>query len=420
MAQTQPAANAQIPTTTRSTREEATIINIPLEERQPQPTSQPPAPQPHSELLHQNSTVKLKRLPTSLTIDTKLPPDSIDTTDPLHGDEPIILTEIPPKRRRRFQSLQRRVIIKPAKRTFKFAGNVVTDFKDFINRGNVVDLAVGIVMGSAFTSIVDSLVKDIIGPVIGLAAGRQLTNQFVLMRGADPEICAENATLCPAAGFKTPAQAQTAGAVTWNYGNFIQYSTTFNKAVTLQLPIKPGAAGVAAAFSKVTAATRLANRSPKKDKLASTPDDGQKPSPTSKDEKGKLKEKASKSGSSSKSKTKDALNRVKDGEKGSPPSKSSPTSASIDSPVSPSGTLSNLALERDAYIWGEGEELKECEWCCRRVAKRARKCCFCGSEVGLAEYGVGTVEVLGDGGRRGGDGAGSLEEGIRRRKSLAG
>ena len=83
----------------------------------------------------------------------------------------------------------------------------LTEFQSFIMRGNVVDLAVGIIIGAAFTGIVQSLVKDILTPVIGLLVGGiDFTNLFITLRG-------------PVA--HTLADAQKAGAVTINYGVFL-------------------------------------------------------------------------------------------------------------------------------------------------------------------------------------------------------
>ena len=60
----------------------------------------------------------------------------------------------------------------------------VDDFKAFIMRGNVVDLAVGMVIGVAFTGIVNSLVKDIITPIIGLITGGvDFSNHFITLKG---------------------------------------------------------------------------------------------------------------------------------------------------------------------------------------------------------------------------------------------
>ncbi len=83
----------------------------------------------------------------------------------------------------------------------------VDEFRAFIMRGNVVDLAVGIIIGVAFTGVVNSLVKDIFTPIIGLLVGGiDFTNIFVTLKGQSA------ATL---------ADAQKAGAVTLNIGIFI-------------------------------------------------------------------------------------------------------------------------------------------------------------------------------------------------------
>ena len=83
----------------------------------------------------------------------------------------------------------------------------IGDFQAFIMRGNVVDLAVGIIIGAAFTGIVQSLVKDIFNPLIGLATGGvDFSDRFVTIKG-------------PTAA--TIAAAKAAGAVTLNYGLFI-------------------------------------------------------------------------------------------------------------------------------------------------------------------------------------------------------
>jgi large conductance mechanosensitive channel len=80
-------------------------------------------------------------------------------------------------------------------------------FRAFVMRGNVVDLAVGIIIGAAFTGVVNSLVKDILTPVLGLLlGGLDFANIFVTLKGhTEP----------------TLAAAQKAGAVTWNIGLFL-------------------------------------------------------------------------------------------------------------------------------------------------------------------------------------------------------
>ena len=83
----------------------------------------------------------------------------------------------------------------------------VADFKALIMRGNVVDLAVGVIIGAAFTGVVGSLVKDVINPVIGLfTGGLDFANVFIALNGKH---------------FDTLAEAQKAGAATVNVGLFL-------------------------------------------------------------------------------------------------------------------------------------------------------------------------------------------------------
>jgi large conductance mechanosensitive channel len=94
---------------------------------------------------------------------------------------------------------------------------MLKEFKEFIMRGNVMDMAVGIIIGAAFSAIVNSFVKDIIMPPIGLIFKKDFANLFVVLK--------EGAEI--AEPYETLADAQAAGAVTLNYGNFINYVITF-------------------------------------------------------------------------------------------------------------------------------------------------------------------------------------------------
>ncbi|KAJ3054187.1 hypothetical protein HK097_002455 [Rhizophlyctis rosea] len=109
----------------------------------------------------------------------------------------------------------------------KAIGGVLNDFKAFLNKGNVVDLAVGIVMGAAFTSIVTSLVSDIITPVIGLAIQANLANKFVIMRCPFVNGTTTQSDCWNTHNWNTTVDAQKAGAVTWNWGNFLQTLINF-------------------------------------------------------------------------------------------------------------------------------------------------------------------------------------------------
>jgi large conductance mechanosensitive channel len=97
-------------------------------------------------------------------------------------------------------------------------GHVWKEFKEFAIRGNAVDLAVGVIIGAAFGSIVTSLVKDIIMPPIGvLTGGLDFSNKFIVLKAG-----ANGAT-----SFATPSEALAAKAITWNYGNFITLAINF-------------------------------------------------------------------------------------------------------------------------------------------------------------------------------------------------
>jgi large conductance mechanosensitive channel len=84
---------------------------------------------------------------------------------------------------------------------------MLTEFKTFIIRGNMIDLAVGIVIGAAFTTVVNSFVTDLLMPPIGLLLGRvDFNNLFVTLGGGS---------------YPTIAAAKAAGVPTFNYGVFI-------------------------------------------------------------------------------------------------------------------------------------------------------------------------------------------------------
>lgn len=90
---------------------------------------------------------------------------------------------------------------------------MIKEFREFIARGSVLDLAVGIIIGAAFTAIVKSLVDDILMPPIGLATGGvDFSNLFVALNGQD---------------YASLAAAKTAGAPTLNYGVFINNVISF-------------------------------------------------------------------------------------------------------------------------------------------------------------------------------------------------
>jgi large conductance mechanosensitive channel len=92
-------------------------------------------------------------------------------------------------------------------------GPVLKEFREFVTRGNVLDLAVGVMIGAAFNKIVDSLVKDIIMPPIGvILGGIDFSNFFLNLSGTS---------------YNSLADAQQAGAATVNYGLFINNVISF-------------------------------------------------------------------------------------------------------------------------------------------------------------------------------------------------
>lgn len=94
---------------------------------------------------------------------------------------------------------------------------IINEFKEFAVRGNAVDMGVGIIIGAAFTSIVNSLVKDIMTPLLGVfTGGIDFSDWFLTLRagaGGGP--------------YNTLAAAKADGALTLNFGNFINATITF-------------------------------------------------------------------------------------------------------------------------------------------------------------------------------------------------
>lgn len=89
----------------------------------------------------------------------------------------------------------------------------ISEFKEFIMRGNVLDLAVAVIIGGAFQKIINSMVNDIIMPVVTLLTGGiNFTDWFISLNGVD---------------YATLQEAQAAGAASINYGTFITEVITF-------------------------------------------------------------------------------------------------------------------------------------------------------------------------------------------------
>jgi len=94
---------------------------------------------------------------------------------------------------------------------------MIAEFRKFIMRGNVIDLAVAVVIGAAFTAVINSVVADIINPLIGLLlGGTDLSNIFIVLRDG-----------VPPGPYQTLADAMAAGAGTINVGNLLNALINF-------------------------------------------------------------------------------------------------------------------------------------------------------------------------------------------------
>ena len=94
--------------------------------------------------------------------------------------------------------------------------SILSEFKEFAVKGNVIDLAVGVIIGAAFGKIVDSLVSDIIMPIAGLVFGKlDFSNLFVVLGTAPPGVA------------HTLADLKKAGVPVLAYGNFITIAVNF-------------------------------------------------------------------------------------------------------------------------------------------------------------------------------------------------
>ena len=95
---------------------------------------------------------------------------------------------------------------------------IVSEFKKFALRGNMIDLAVGFTVGAAFTTVARSLVDDIIMPPLGLVVGTKNFSSYFLVLKQGREALPEGATI---------EAARELGAVTWNYGQFLNSIIAF-------------------------------------------------------------------------------------------------------------------------------------------------------------------------------------------------
>lgn len=94
---------------------------------------------------------------------------------------------------------------------------MIKEFKEFAVKGNMLDMAVGIILGASFSGVVNSVVNDLLMPPVGLLlGGADFSDLFVLLKAGDP-----------VGPYSTLALAQEAGAVTLNYGMFVNTVINF-------------------------------------------------------------------------------------------------------------------------------------------------------------------------------------------------
>ncbi len=126
-----------------------------------------------------------------------------------------------------------------------------SEFKEFAMKGNVVDLAVGVIIGAAFAKIVDSIVKDLIMPIVGkIFGGLDFTNYFIMLSA-------------PPAGYNGPMTYEAlskAGVPLFAYGNFITVAINF---ILLAFII----------FLMIKQINRLKRRTPEPVVVVATPED---------------------------------------------------------------------------------------------------------------------------------------------------
>lgn len=94
--------------------------------------------------------------------------------------------------------------------------SVVQEFKEFAIKGNVVDLAVGVIVGAAFGKIVDSMVSDLVMPIVGrIIGGLDFSNYFIALKDVPPGVA------------MTLAEVKKAGIPVFAYGNFLTIAINF-------------------------------------------------------------------------------------------------------------------------------------------------------------------------------------------------
>ena len=114
-----------------------------------------------------------------------------------------------------------------------------SEFKDFLFKGSIVEVAVGMIIAAAFGAVVNSFIDDILSPVLGLIASKNLNNAYIPIKCPDNSTVSCSDILLVTRTYPTIEAAQAIGIVTWNYGKFIQEFINFIiKGIVLFISIK--------------------------------------------------------------------------------------------------------------------------------------------------------------------------------------
>ncbi|KAJ3191144.1 hypothetical protein HK101_008056 [Irineochytrium annulatum] len=175
------------------------------------------------DLLNASCGVDASPPPATSTDTLNLAPNPTASSSSVH----ITISEPGPRtvEKRRRGSRVRRRLYGATRRAGKSTRRFFGDFKAFLSQGRAVELAIGLVLGAAFTSVVASLVNDIFAPLIGAAIGTQLEDAFIYLKPPDADLCLKNEGNC--SSIATPSVARALGAVTWNFGSFLQNVINF-------------------------------------------------------------------------------------------------------------------------------------------------------------------------------------------------
>ena len=102
-----------------------------------------------------------------------------------------------------------------------------SEFKDFLFKGSIVEVAVGMIIAAAFGAVVNSFIDDILSPILGLIASKNLNNAYIPIKCPDNSTVSCSDIFMVTKMYPTLESAHAVGIVTWNYGRFVQELINF-------------------------------------------------------------------------------------------------------------------------------------------------------------------------------------------------